>query len=157
MLWMLRSTEQVKCTSCGFCSNTYEPFLDLSLEIHGKVATLEEAMARFTAVETLDKANRWKCSSCAQLVCAKKQLTVYCAPNVCTVQLKRCVGAAFSSFHRPRALPSHPHVLKSPPAPPRPPTASCSGRAPPRSARASRTRSSCGSRCRAPPSRPPTA
>lgn len=50
---------QVKCTSCGFCSNTYEPFLDLSLEIHGRVDTLEEALARFTAVETLDKANRW--------------------------------------------------------------------------------------------------
>jgi ubiquitin C-terminal hydrolase len=130
----------VKCTSCGFCSNTYEPFLDLSLEIQGKVGSLEEALARFTAIETLDKANRcvparlprlraclpawdycsrgegppsneflvvvdplpvflvcilcvcdrrWKCSSCAQLVCARKQLTVYCAPNVCTVQLKR--------------------------------------------------------------------
>lgn len=49
---------QVKCTSCGFCSNTYETFLDLSLEIHGRVGTLEEALARFTAVETLDKANR---------------------------------------------------------------------------------------------------
>lgn len=49
---------QVRCTSCGFCSNTYETFLDLSLEIHGRVASLEEALARFTAVETLDKANR---------------------------------------------------------------------------------------------------
>ncbi len=58
-------TRQVKCTSCGFCSNTYEPFLDLSLEIQGRVASLEEALARFTAVETLDKANR-----CAGRCCA---------------------------------------------------------------------------------------
>lgn len=28
---------QVKCTRCGHCSNTYDSFLDLSLEIHGKV------------------------------------------------------------------------------------------------------------------------
>lgn len=32
---------------------------------------------------------RWKCSSCQQMVCAKKQLTVYSAPNVLTVQFKR--------------------------------------------------------------------
>lgn len=38
--------------------------------------------------------DRWKCSSCAQMVCAKKQLTVYSAPNVCTVQLKRYVRCA---------------------------------------------------------------
>lgn len=36
-----------------------------------------------------DDDDRWKCSSCQQMVCAKKQLTVYSAPNVCTVQFKR--------------------------------------------------------------------
>ena len=88
---------QVRCTSCGYCSNTYDSFLDLSLEIHGKVGSLQEALARFTSVETLDKANRWKCTGCAQLVCAKKQLTLHVAPNVCTVQLKRFMFGSRSS------------------------------------------------------------
>lgn len=86
------------------------------------MGTLDEALARFTAVETLDKANRYqpcrgtttstagttypnhgvsclvamsclcryRCSKCKELVCAKKQLTIYKPPNVCIVQFKRC-------------------------------------------------------------------
>ncbi|TFJ82051.1 hypothetical protein NSK_006717 [Nannochloropsis salina CCMP1776] len=88
---------QVRCTQCGHCSNTYDNFLDLSLEIHGKVGRLEEALARFTAVETLDRANRWKCPACSQLVCAQKRLSFHTAPNVCTVQLKRFMFGSRSS------------------------------------------------------------
>jgi hypothetical protein len=154
----VRCFAQVKCTSCGYCSNTYEPFLDLNLELHGKVQTVQEAIARFTAVETLDKANRyclafrtlylvqkfkgevqrltfldhlilrfttrfaklnfplnfllnfpsvvrWRCSSCEQLVCAKKQLTIYTAPNVCTIQLKRYVSRGKSEPAFPKSSP----------------------------------------------------
>jgi len=32
--------------------------MDLSLEITGKINTLYDALAKFTAIETLDKANR---------------------------------------------------------------------------------------------------
>jgi ubiquitin carboxyl-terminal hydrolase 36/42 len=52
---------QVKCSSCGFTSDTYDPFLDLSLEIN-RADSLVKALRRFTAVEVLDGDNRYKCS-----------------------------------------------------------------------------------------------
>lgn len=55
------SLPQVKCSSCGFTSDTYDPFLDLSLEIN-RADSLVKALRRFTAVEVLDGDNRYKCS-----------------------------------------------------------------------------------------------
>jgi ubiquitin carboxyl-terminal hydrolase 36/42 len=56
---------QVRCTSCGFCSNTYDPFLDLSLEVSRKSChSISNAILEFTRKETLDSENRWKCSGC---------------------------------------------------------------------------------------------
>lgn len=58
---MLFFRGQVKCSSCGFTSDTYDPFLDLSLEIN-RADSLERALKRFTTVEVLDGDNRYKCS-----------------------------------------------------------------------------------------------
>ncbi|KAJ0701640.1 putative ubiquitinyl hydrolase 1 [Helianthus annuus] len=80
---------QVKCMQCNYCSNKFDPFLDLSLEIL-KVDTLYKAFANFTAKEQLDGgAKIYQCQQCKQKVKALKQLTVYKAPNVLTVHLKR--------------------------------------------------------------------
>lgn len=80
---------QVKCTQCSYCSNKFDPFLDLSLEIT-KADSLHKAFARFTAVEELDDGKKqYQCQHCKQKVRALKQLTIHKAPYVLTIHLKR--------------------------------------------------------------------
>ncbi|KAL6012151.1 hypothetical protein ACLOJK_002629 [Asimina triloba] len=84
-----RLRSQVKCTQCSFCSNKFDPFLDLSLEIV-KADSVNKALARFTAVEQLDGGERqYQCQRCQEKVRALKQLTVHKAPDVLTIHLKR--------------------------------------------------------------------
>ncbi|KAI5055170.1 hypothetical protein GOP47_0030514 [Adiantum capillus-veneris] len=83
-----RLQSQVKCTECGHSSNTYDPFLDLSLDIV-KAESLVKALTRFTAIEILDGDNKYFCSKCKKKVRAHKQFTIDCAPHVLTVQFKR--------------------------------------------------------------------
>lgn len=91
---------QVRCTECGYTSNTYDPFLDLSLEISRKSChSVSSALMEFTRKETLDSANRWKCSGCKRRVCATKQLTVFRPPLSLCIQLKRfSYGGSHGSF-----------------------------------------------------------
>lgn len=80
---------QVKCQQCSHCSNTFDPFLDLSLDIV-KADSLYKAFANFTAAELLDGGGKeYKCEKCNQKVRALKQLTVYKAPHVLNIHLKR--------------------------------------------------------------------
>ncbi|CAE6246580.1 unnamed protein product [Arabidopsis arenosa] len=80
---------QVKCEQCSHCSNKFDPFLDLSLDI-SKADSLQRALSRFTAVEFLDDgAKVYQCERCKQKVKARKQLTVSKAPYVLTIHLKR--------------------------------------------------------------------
>eukprot|EP00899_Mesostigma_viride_P008247 jgi/Mesvir1/17423/Mv08705-RA.2 len=83
-----RLRSQVKCHACGYCSNTYDPALDLSLEIH-QVPSVARALGRFTQVEVLSGSNRYKCSRCQKAVRADKRFTVDSAPRVLTLHLKR--------------------------------------------------------------------
>jgi ubiquitin C-terminal hydrolase len=81
---------QVCCTNCDHRSNTYDPFLDLALEVSKKSSTcLASAFQEFFRRETLDKNNRWRCSGCKKNVCATKQLTVFRPPLSLCIQLKR--------------------------------------------------------------------
>ena len=74
---------------CSFCSNKFDPFLDLSLEIV-KADSLHKALAHFTAKEQLDGgARQYQCQQCKQKVKALKQLTIHKAPYVLTIHLKR--------------------------------------------------------------------
>lgn len=79
---------QVKCTECGHESNTYDVFLDLSLEIN-KASSVQKALQRFTSSEYLDGANKYICPKQKQKVRAAKCMTVDQAPAVLVVQLKR--------------------------------------------------------------------
>ncbi|KFK40800.1 hypothetical protein AALP_AA2G042900 [Arabis alpina] len=80
---------QVKCEQCFHCSDKYDPFLDLSLDI-SKADSLHRALSRFTAVEHLDDGRKvYQCEKCKQKVKAIKQLTVFKAPDVLTIHLKR--------------------------------------------------------------------
>lgn len=74
---------------CSYCSNTFDPFLDLSLEI-AKADSVGKALKHFTAAEQLDGGERqYQCQRCKQKVRALKQLTVHKAPYVLTIHLKR--------------------------------------------------------------------
>ncbi|KAL6534873.1 hypothetical protein OROGR_013548 [Orobanche gracilis] len=80
---------QVKCMQCSYCSNKFDPFLDLSLEIV-RADSLLKALAHFTAKEQLDEGTKqYQCQQCRQKVKALKQLTIHKAPHVLTVHLKR--------------------------------------------------------------------
>ncbi|KAL6539324.1 hypothetical protein OROHE_011095 [Orobanche hederae] len=80
---------QVKCMQCSYCSNKFDPFLDLSLEIL-RADSLLKALAHFTAKEQLDGGTKqYHCQQCKQKVKALKQLTIHKAPHVLTVHLKR--------------------------------------------------------------------
>ncbi|PRP84401.1 peptidase C19 family protein [Planoprotostelium fungivorum] len=79
---------QVKCTVCQYKSNTFDPFLDLSLEIKNCVS-LEKALHAFTSIEVLNGANKYKCSKCMKYVDAHKRFTIRKIPHVLTIQLKR--------------------------------------------------------------------
>ncbi|KAJ4840957.1 hypothetical protein Tsubulata_018151 [Turnera subulata] len=84
-----RLRSQVECQQCRYCSNKFDPFLDLSLDIF-RVDTLRAALQNFTAAEMLDGGERqYQCQRCKQKVKAKKRLTVHKAPYVLTVHLKR--------------------------------------------------------------------
>ncbi|TKY58063.1 Ubiquitin carboxyl-terminal hydrolase 19 [Spatholobus suberectus] len=84
-----RLQSEVICTKCDKISNQYENMMDLTVEIHGDAASLEECLDQFTAREWLDGENMYKCEGCKDYVKAWKRLTVKCAPNILTIALKR--------------------------------------------------------------------
>eukprot|EP00804_Cyclotella_cryptica_P008187 CCRYP_015136-RA/>CCRYP_015136-RA protein AED:0.30 eAED:0.30 QI:1146/1/1/1/1/1/3/1999/621 len=80
---------QLRC-QCGYKSNTYDPFLDLALEVSKKhIHSLETAFGEFTRKEKLDSENRWKCSGCKKHVCPTKHLSVFRPPLSLCIHLKR--------------------------------------------------------------------
>ncbi|KAM2843301.1 hypothetical protein COP1_026029 [Malus domestica] len=84
-----RLRSQVKCMQCSYCSNKFDPFLDLSLEIFN-ADSLQKALGNFTAAEQLDGGERqYQCQRCNQKVRALKQMTVQKPPYVLTIHLKR--------------------------------------------------------------------
>ncbi|KAL3824627.1 hypothetical protein ACJIZ3_020656 [Penstemon smallii] len=84
-----RLRSQVKCMQCSFCSDKFDPFVDLSLEIV-KADSLYKALSHFTSKEQLDGgAKQYQCQQCKQKVKALKQLTIHKAPHVLAIHLKR--------------------------------------------------------------------
>ncbi|KAF9161204.1 Ubiquitin carboxyl-terminal hydrolase 36 [Mortierella sp. AD011] len=79
---------QVKCMRCGYESNTFETYLDVSLDIRG-AESVQKAFRDFTKPEILSKSNQYKCDKCKILVDARKQMTIYDAPKILCVHLKR--------------------------------------------------------------------
>ncbi|KAJ2784107.1 hypothetical protein H4R18_001329 [Coemansia javaensis] len=79
---------QVSCSRCGHDSNTFDPLLDVSLDIQAG-STIAKALRSFIRPEALTKSNRYRCEKCAKLVDATKQMTIYRLPRILTLQLKR--------------------------------------------------------------------
>lgn len=77
---------QLKCTECGHCSDTLDPFMDLSVSFEGtagahgaarKVRSVPEALECFTSAERLGSGNEWRCGGCKKPREAEKRLTVF--------------------------------------------------------------------------------
>tara|TARA_B100001996_G_scaffold43609_1_gene31490 strand:- start:417 stop:1394 length:978 start_codon:yes stop_codon:yes gene_type:complete len=90
---------QVNCKTCGRNSETFDPFLDLSLEV-GRAKSVLGAFKLFTQVEVLDGDNKYRCegksaNSKSHLTKASKQFTVHEPPNVLALQLKRFAYVPF--------------------------------------------------------------
>jgi ubiquitin carboxyl-terminal hydrolase 36/42 len=52
---------QIKCMKCGGKSERQERMMDLTVEIEGEIASLEDALKQFTSTETLDGENKYHC------------------------------------------------------------------------------------------------
>ncbi|KAI8979731.1 hypothetical protein BDF20DRAFT_835706 [Mycotypha africana] len=81
---------QVKCCSCQGTSNTYQDYLDLSVDLNFSLH-LRQTLADFIRPEVLgeDPLNRYKCPSCNQETQAEKRMTISELPLMLTVHLKR--------------------------------------------------------------------
>uniref|UniRef100_A0A8C5IQC8 USP domain-containing protein n=1 Tax=Junco hyemalis TaxID=40217 RepID=A0A8C5IQC8_JUNHY len=78
----------VKCLNCKAVSDTYEPFLDVTLDIKA-VTSVTRALEQFVKPEQLDGENSYKCSKCKKMVPASKRYTIHRSSNVLTISLKR--------------------------------------------------------------------
>ncbi|XP_061368081.1 ubiquitin carboxyl-terminal hydrolase 18-like [Gastrolobium bilobum] len=96
---------EVICTKCDKISKQYENMMDLTVEIHGEAASLEECLDQFTSKEWLHGENMYKCDGCKDYVEAWKRLTVKRAPNILTIALKRFQSGRFGKLNKRVAFP----------------------------------------------------
>ncbi|OAY76394.1 Ubiquitin carboxyl-terminal hydrolase 15 [Ananas comosus] len=87
-----RLRSKVKCLRCYHESERYENIMDLTLEIHGWVESLEDALTQFTAPEDLDGENMYRCG--------RKQLSLHEVPNILTIVLKRFQTGQFGKINK---------------------------------------------------------
>ncbi|KRT81449.1 Peptidase, partial [Oryctes borbonicus] len=85
----LKST--LKCTHCGHCSVTFDPFWDLSLPIPQKVGQirLQQCLDSFTREETLDGDEKPTCSKCKERRKCTKSFSIQKFPKILVIHLKR--------------------------------------------------------------------
>lgn len=74
---------------------TYDPFLDLSLEIV-RADSLTKALNRFTTMEAIERDNKYHCANCQKKVHALKQFTIDKLPIILTIQFERFSGMGSS-------------------------------------------------------------
>ncbi|KAL5474041.1 hypothetical protein EMCRGX_G028614 [Ephydatia muelleri] len=79
---------RVVCLECKKVSDTYDPLLDISLDINFS-STLTKALQHSTKADLLSGNNRYACPHCKKMTNAHKMFTVHRPPNVLTIHLKR--------------------------------------------------------------------
>ncbi|XP_071307528.1 ubiquitin carboxyl-terminal hydrolase 36 isoform X2 [Agelaius tricolor] len=79
---------RVKCLECKTVSDTYDPYLDVTLEVE-RAANIVRALELFVKPEQLGGDNAYRCSMCRKKVSASKRFTIHRASNVLTISLKR--------------------------------------------------------------------
>ncbi|XP_061232900.1 ubiquitin carboxyl-terminal hydrolase 36 [Neopsephotus bourkii] len=79
---------RVKCLACKSISDTYDPFLDLALEIW-QARDVRGALELFVKPDLLGGENSYLCAGCNSRVSATKRFSIHRASNVLTLSLKR--------------------------------------------------------------------
>ncbi|XP_043352500.1 ubiquitin carboxyl-terminal hydrolase 36 isoform X4 [Dermochelys coriacea] len=79
---------RVKCSVCKSVSDTYDPYLDVALEIR-QAANIVRALELFVRPDMLSGENAYMCAKCKRKVPATKRFTIHRASNVLTLSLKR--------------------------------------------------------------------
>ncbi|XP_054833141.1 ubiquitin carboxyl-terminal hydrolase 36 [Eublepharis macularius] len=79
---------RVKCSVCKCVSDTYDPYLDVALEIR-QAANIVRALELFVKADVLSGENAYMCAKCKKKVPATKRFTIHRASNVLTISLKR--------------------------------------------------------------------
>ncbi|KAJ1097223.1 hypothetical protein NDU88_002348 [Pleurodeles waltl] len=79
---------RVKCLNCKGVSDTFDPYLDIPLEIK-TAQSVSKALEQFVKPEQLDGENAYKCSKCKKMVPASKRFSIHRSSNVLTLSLKR--------------------------------------------------------------------
>lgn len=79
---------RVKCSVCRSVSDTYDPYLDIALEIR-QAANIVRALELFVKSDVLSGENAYMCAKCKKKVPASKRFSIHRTSNVLTLSLKR--------------------------------------------------------------------
>lgn len=79
---------QVKCLQCHYESNTFDPMMDLNIDIKDCTSLLQ-GLHRTVRPDRLDGENKYFCEKCRTKRIAQKRGNIHKEPNVLTLQLKR--------------------------------------------------------------------
>jgi len=77
------------CSHCGYVSNVWDPFWDLSVPLPSGARKVEDCLEEFRKEETLDGSEKPKCERCKERRRMKKKFDVEKAPRVLAIHLKR--------------------------------------------------------------------
>lgn len=98
---------RVKCMQCKSVSDTFDPFLDLSLDINKQgCGNLHRCMEVFVRAEILQGDNAYKCMRCKNTVTAYKKFSIHRCPNILMLQLKRFSNFMGNKIHKDLSYPS---------------------------------------------------
>ncbi|WOK94324.1 ubiquitin carboxyl-terminal hydrolase 16-like [Canna indica] len=98
---------KIRCGKCKSKSERCERMMDLTVEIHGDISTLDQALCRFTSPEILDGENKYECDRCKSYERARKRLTIMEAPNILTIVLKRFQSGKFGKLNKVVQFPEY--------------------------------------------------
>ncbi|KAK2518740.1 hypothetical protein Q9233_012544 [Columba guinea] len=114
--WAVTNDLTITCWSCQAVSNSYEVFLDASLDIK-TASSVTGALEDFVKPKHLDGENCFKCSKCNKMAAASKRFTIHHTPKVLTVCLKRFEGSTGEKISKvveyPEYLDLHPYMSQT--------------------------------------------
>ncbi|XP_045391341.1 ubiquitin carboxyl-terminal hydrolase 17-like protein 6 [Lemur catta] len=79
---------QIKCLHCHSISDTFDPYLDIALDIEA-ASNVSQALQQLVKPEHLDGENAYHCGSCLKMVPASKSLNLHTTSKVLILVLKR--------------------------------------------------------------------